>query len=102
MAFLAGIAGMLSLSTAKTGVIIGVLVSVTTIPAAANVALAAAYGQWANVVSSGEQVGANIATLLVAGTLTLAGQRAVYVHRRRIQRRSDPARAAAGLPVGGG
>ena len=102
VAFLAGIAGILSLSTAKTGVIIGVLVSVTTIPAAANVALTGAYGQWDNVVSSAEQVGANIATLLVAGTLTLAGQRAVYAHRRRIQRRTDPARAAAGLPVGRG
>ena len=53
-------------------------------------------------MDSAEQVGANIATLLVAGTLTLAGQRAVYTHRRRIQRRTDPARAAAGLPVGRG
>jgi len=100
VAFLAGVAGILSLSTAKTGVIIGVLVSVTTIPAAANVALCGAYGQWGNVVSSAEQVGANIATLVVAGTLTLAGQRAVYAHRRRVQRRGDPARAAAGLPMG--
>ena len=102
VAFLAGIAGILSLSTAKTGVIIGVLVSVTTIPAAANVALTSAYGQWDNAVSSAEQVGANIATLVVAGTLTLASQRAVYARRRRIQRRSDPARAAAGLPMGRG
>ena len=102
VAFLAGIAGMLSLSTAKTGVIIGVLVSVTTIPAAANVALAAAYAQWGNVASSAGQVGANIATLLVAGTLTLATQRTLYAHRRRVQRRGDPARAAAGLPVGRG
>jgi uncharacterized hydrophobic protein (TIGR00271 family) len=39
MAFAAGIAGMLSLSTAKFGVLIGVLVSVTTIPAAANLAM---------------------------------------------------------------
>ena len=76
------------------------LVSVTTTPAAANVALTGAYGQRGNVVSSAEQVGANIATLRVAGMLTLAGQRAVYAPRRRIQRRSDPARAAAGLPVG--
>jgi uncharacterized hydrophobic protein (TIGR00271 family) len=102
VAFLAGVAGMLSLSTAKTGVIIGVLVSVTTIPAAANVALTATYGQWANAASSAEQVGANILTLLVAGTLTLAGQRAVYARRRHIQKDTDPARAAAGLPVGHG
>ena len=40
---LAGTAGMLSLSTAKSGALIGVLISVTTIPAAANIGVAAAY-----------------------------------------------------------
>ena len=42
----AGIAGVLSLSTAKSGALIGVLISVTTIPAAANVGVAAAYQDW--------------------------------------------------------
>jgi uncharacterized membrane protein len=37
---------MLSLSTAKSGALIGVLISVTTIPAAANVGVASAYGDW--------------------------------------------------------
>ena len=46
VALLAGVAGMVSLTTAKSGALIGVLVSVTTIPAAANVAVAAAYGDW--------------------------------------------------------
>ena len=46
VAVLAGIAGVLSLSTAKSGALIGVLISVTTIPAAANVGVAAAYGDW--------------------------------------------------------
>ena len=36
VAFLAGIAGMLSLTTAKSGALVGVLISVTTVPAAAN------------------------------------------------------------------
>ena len=44
----AGAAGMLSLSTAKSGALIGVLISVTTIPAAANIGLAAAYEDWSN------------------------------------------------------
>jgi Domain of unknown function (DUF389) len=35
--FLAGIAGMLALTSAKSGALVGVLISVTTIPAAANV-----------------------------------------------------------------
>ena len=43
VALCAGAAGMLSLSTAKSGALIGVLISVTTIPAAANIGVAAAY-----------------------------------------------------------
>ncbi len=39
-------AGMLSLTSAKSGALIGVLISVTTIPAAANIGVAAAYGDW--------------------------------------------------------
>jgi hypothetical protein len=46
VAFCAGIAGMLSLTTAKSGALIGVLISVTTIPAASNVGVAAAYQDW--------------------------------------------------------
>ena len=46
VAFLAGIAGVLSLTSAKSGALIGVLISVTTIPAAANIGVAAAYGDW--------------------------------------------------------
>ena len=48
VAFVAGSAGVLSLTAAKSGALIGVLVSVTTIPAAANVGVAAAYGEWAD------------------------------------------------------
>ena len=100
MAFAAGIAGMLSLSTAKFGVLIGVLVSVTTIPAAANLALAIAYADWQNAAGSAAQLAANIATLLVAGVLTLAAQRAFFARTRRKKRRHDSARATAGLPAG--
>ena len=37
---------MLSLTSAKSGALIGVLISVTTIPAAANIGVAAAFGDW--------------------------------------------------------
>ncbi len=46
VAFVAGAAGVLSLTSAKSGALIGVLVSVTTIPAAANIGVAAAYAEW--------------------------------------------------------
>jgi uncharacterized hydrophobic protein (TIGR00271 family) len=84
VAFCAGVAGMLSLSTAKSGALIGVLISVTTIPAAANVGVSAAYGDWDSFGGSLGQLGLNIASLLVAGVLTLAVQRALFVRRRAL------------------
>lgn len=95
----AGIAGVLSLTTAKSGALIGVLISVTTIPAAAAVALSAAYGDEDAWLGSQGQLVANLSVLLAAGTATLAIQRLVY-RRRRIRHLSDESRAAAGLPVG--
>jgi uncharacterized hydrophobic protein (TIGR00271 family) len=92
VAFCAGIAGMLSLTTAKSGALIGVLVSVTTIPAAANVAVAFVYGDWDSWRGSQEQLLLNIAGIHLAGVLTLGVQRALYARRRRRHR----ARMAAG------
>ncbi|MBJ7470173.1 MAG: DUF389 domain-containing protein, partial [Solirubrobacteraceae bacterium] len=46
VALAAGGAGMLSLLTAKSGALVGVLISVTTIPASAQVALAISFGRW--------------------------------------------------------
>ena len=82
VAFCAGIAGMLSLSTAKSGALIGVLISVTTIPAAANIGVSFAYQDWAAWRGSQQQLAVNVASLLVAGTLTLLIQRAFYRARR--------------------
>jgi uncharacterized hydrophobic protein (TIGR00271 family) len=84
VAFCAGIAGMLSLTTAKSGALIGVLISVTTIPAAANVGVSAAYADWDSFWGSLGQLGLNIASLLAAGVLTLAVQRALFARRRAI------------------
>ena len=99
VAVCAGTAGVLSLTTAKSGALIGVLISVTTIPAAAAVALATAYGDGDAWVGSLLQLSVNIVAILGAGTLTLLIQRRLY-RRRRIAHLNDQARAAAGLPVG--
>ena len=96
VAFCAGIAGMLSLTTAKSGALIGVLISVTTIPAAANVGVAAAYGDGPSFRGSLGQLAVNVAALLVAGTLTLGVQRAVYSRRRAAHARRRAASARAG------
>ena len=71
VAFLAGVAGMLSLTSAKSGALIGVLISVTTIPAAADVAVSTAYGRLGEAGSSVVQLGLNLAGIVLAGILTL-------------------------------
>lgn len=86
VAVLAGIAGVLSLSTAKSGALIGVLISVTTIPAAANVGVAAAYRDWDEFRGATAQLGINLTAIVVAGVTTLAIQRAFYLRRRRAAR----------------
>lgn len=80
VALLAGVAGVLSLTASKAGALVGVFISVTTVPAAANVALAIALGDGAELWPSLLQLGVNIGALLVSGTLTMLVQRAVW-HR---------------------
>ena len=75
VAFLAGVAGILSLTSAKAGALIGVLISVTTIPAAADVGLSLGTGAWDEALGSALQLGANLLTIVVAGVLTLGLQR---------------------------
>jgi uncharacterized hydrophobic protein (TIGR00271 family) len=99
VAFVAGSAGVLSLTSAKSGAIVGVLVSVTTIPAASNIGVAAAYGEWSDAAKAAAQLGINLAGIVAAGVLTLFVQRRYYVMRRR-KHLMDPVRTEAGLPVG--
>ena len=72
---------MLSLTSAKSGALVGVLISVTTIPAAANVAAAhrrTATGHEA--AGSAVQLGLNLGGIVLAGTLTLVVQQHAW-HR---------------------
>jgi uncharacterized hydrophobic protein (TIGR00271 family) len=99
VAYLAGVAGVLSLTSAKSGALIGVLISVTTIPAAANVGVAAAYTHWGEFGGAAAQLGLNLTAIMLAGIGTLFVQRRYYVSRRR-RHLLDPARERAGLPIG--
>jgi uncharacterized hydrophobic protein (TIGR00271 family) len=83
VAFLAGIAGMLSLTSRKSGALVGVLISVTTIPAAANAAAALAYWVPDEAVGSLIQLGLNLSAIVVGGLLTLGLQKA---HQDRLSR----------------
>jgi uncharacterized hydrophobic protein (TIGR00271 family) len=88
VALLAGVAGTLSLTTAKSGALIGVLISVTTIPAAANVGVAAAYGDWAEFRGAVAQLGINLVSIVAAGIATLMLQRAGFARRMRANARA--------------
>ena len=63
---------MLSLLTARSGALIGVLISVTTIPAAANIGVAAAYRNWDECRGAALQLAINLGALVIAGVATLA------------------------------
>ncbi|MEU4693794.1 DUF389 domain-containing protein [Actinoplanes sp. NPDC023714] len=76
--FLGGVAGILSLTSAKAGTLVGVLISVTTVPAAANAAVALAYGVRSEAFGSALQLVINLAAIVVAGVLTLAVQRLAW------------------------
>lgn len=98
VACFAGAAGMLSLTSAKSGALIGVLISVTTIPAAANIGVAAALADWSEWRGAIAQLAVNLSAIVIAGVGTLYVQRLLYRQRRR-RHRGGEARAAAGLPV---
>ncbi|MFC8825158.1 DUF389 domain-containing protein [Streptomyces sp. NPDC057137] len=84
VAILAGVAGMLSLTSAKSGLLVGVAISVTTVPAAANAAVALGYGDLNQVRGSSEQLLINLGGIVLAGTLTLLLQKALWKRTRRV------------------
>jgi uncharacterized hydrophobic protein (TIGR00271 family) len=99
VAYFAGTAGVLSLTNAKSGALVGVLISVTTIPAAANIGVAAAFSEWTEWRGAIEQLAVNLGAIFLAGLVTLYVQRRLYVRRRRAHL-GDEAREMAGLPLG--
>jgi hypothetical protein len=80
VAFLAGIAGTVALAQGRQAALAGVLVSVTTIPAAAAVGVDAAVGQWSDAADALGQLAINLFALVLASLVTL------WVHDRAWQR----------------
>jgi hypothetical protein len=66
------------LTEARANTLIGVFVSVTTIPAAADIGVSSAYGSWSEARGSLVQLLLNISTLIVIGVIGLAVQRRVW------------------------
>ena len=78
IAIIAGAAGVLALTSAKSGGLAGVFISVTTIPAAGNIAVALVFAEWAEVVGSSVNLLVNITGMALAGWATLALQQVVW------------------------
>lgn len=72
----AGTAGMLSLMSNRSAALVGVFISVTTIPAAGNAAVAGVLGQWHETWSSLTQLAINLVGIVAAGAATLAARQA--------------------------
>jgi uncharacterized hydrophobic protein (TIGR00271 family) len=89
VAVLAGIAGMLSVISRRSAALIGVFISVTTVPAAGYVAVALVLGEYEKAVGSALQLLLNLAGIVAAAV-------AVLVFYRLIQRRNPPGTKTGG------
>jgi uncharacterized hydrophobic protein (TIGR00271 family) len=78
VAVIAAAAGVLSLTSARVGGLSGVFISVTTVPAAGNIALGTAFGAGSEVWGSMAQLTVNLSGMAIAGWATLAAQNALW------------------------
>ncbi|MFI1364956.1 DUF389 domain-containing protein [Streptomyces griseochromogenes] len=85
VAVLAGVVGVVSLTEARSSALLGVFISVTTIPAASDIAVSLAFGDWREARGSLVQLLLNVVVLVVVGFLTLRLQRGLW---RRAARRA--------------
>ena len=86
VALLAGAAGMLSLVSAKSAALVGVFISVTTVPAAGFAVVAATVGDWDIAGQSVLQLVVNLVGITLAGLLVLAVYRRSRITRGARQR----------------
>ena len=89
VAVLAGIVGIVSLTHARTSTLLGVFISVTTIPAASDIGVASAFGSWSEARGSLLQLLLNVVVLILVGLLTLRFVRLLW---RRIRDSPQPGR----------
>ena len=97
VAVLAGIVGVVSLTESRANALIGVFISVTTIPAASDMGLSAAYGSWSEARGSTFQLLLNVVLLIAVGAAGLRLQRAAW--RKAAERAAARARRPAPPPT---
>jgi len=89
VAVLAGVVGVISLTEARASTLIGVFISVTTIPAAADIGVCLPYGLGKQALGSAEQLLLNVALLTVVAIAGIPAQRAVWRRVTRNNQRSS-------------
>ncbi|MFE5244367.1 MULTISPECIES: DUF389 domain-containing protein [unclassified Streptomyces] len=89
VAGLAGVVGIVSLTEARTSALLGVFISVTTIPAAAAISVSTAFSSWSEAWGSLLQLLVNIVVLIFVGAGALRFQRAIWHRVGRNQARAD-------------
>jgi uncharacterized membrane protein len=88
VAALAGVVGVVSLTESRSSTLIGVFISVTTIPAASDIGVSLAFGSGSEAWGSTLQLLLNVTVLAAVGIAGLPVQRAVW---RRVARRATAA-----------
>ena len=83
VAVLAGTAGVLSQTAGRSNALVGVFISVTTVPAAGDFALSLARGAPEQLAGSAAQLGINLVGMTAAGVATLLTQRALWKVTRK-------------------
>jgi uncharacterized hydrophobic protein (TIGR00271 family) len=81
IAFAAGTVGVMAVALGRSGALTGVVVSATTIPAAAAIGVNAAEGTWDDALRGAFQLGINVACLTLGSYAALIGYR--FVMRER-------------------
>ena len=88
VALLAGAAGMLALTSAKSASLVGVFISVTTVPAAAFASVALVEGRFAEAAGSVTQLVVNLVGIVLAAVVVLLLSRRARGRRHRLRRLS--------------
>ena len=88
VAALAGVVGVVSLTEARSSTLIGVFISVTTIPAASDIGVSLAFGSEHEAWGSALQLLLNVTVLAAVAVVGLPAQRALW---RRVGRRATAA-----------
>jgi uncharacterized membrane protein len=85
VAMAAAVAGMLALTQGRAGTLVGVLISVTTIPAIAAIGVGLAFARRSEVLGALAQLGINLVCLIVVGVATLAALRRATPHLQALR-----------------